>query len=338
MSDASRHGKDNASGPVQKIRPGAFFHGLIAEFAGGNAVHAYLFTGPRGVGKKTLAAQCAMTLLCAGQPKPCGACPPCIRYLNGTHPDVLRIPGEKTIGVDQIREAVRLTGEHTFEGGHRVILIERAEKMTAQAQNCLLKTLEEPPEETVFFLIAEDVSALLPTILSRCRVKHIPPWTAQEMAPVLKAGGVPEERVGELALLSGGSIGTALKLWNEPGYTQLRRDVLATVFSMEGARDALSIAAAMKEDKDQAEDFLDILENLLREVLLVRLGQAEPKVLEAFPPRWQQAGEAAPAASLTRLMEAVFAARRRKASQVSWQAILEELLLTITEELGKWQR
>ena len=337
MFDAARHGKDNASGIAENIRPGALFRKLITEFAAGTAVHAYLFTGPQGIGKRTLAMHCAMALLCKGESRPCFECPTCIRILDGTHPDVKIIPGEKTIGVDVIREAIRLTGEHSFEGGHRVIVIERAEKMTAQAQNCLLKTLEEPPEDTVFLLSAEEASSLLPTVVSRCRVKPVPPWSQEEMEPVLQKFGVPAERIGELCLLSGGSIGAALALYNDPKYGELRRKMMQTVFSMESAKDIFPIGSAMREEKEQADGYLDMMESLVRDVLLTRLGQREQRALEDYPRRWQAAGERAPVSSLQRVMDAIFLARRRKASQVSWQAVLEELLLKITEEVISWQ-
>ena len=338
MFDAARHGKDNASGIAENIRPGALFHRLIQEFATGAAVHAYLFTGLRGVGKRTLAAQCAMTLLCKGETKPCFHCPPCIRFLDGTHPDAKIIRSEKSIGVDVIREAVRLTGEHAYEGGKRVILIERAEKMTAQAQNCLLKTLEEPPEDTVFLLTSEEGSSLLPTVVSRCRVKPIPPWPQEDMEPVLTAYGVPAERLEELFLSSGGSLGAALNLYQDPAYGETRKKVLQTVFTMESAKDVFPISSSMREDKDQADNFLDTLETLIREVLLTRLGQRSSNMLDAFPAKWQAAGESAPVPSLQRIMDSIFLARRRKASQVSWQAVLEELLLKITEEIKAWQQ
>lgn len=337
MSDTARRGKDSASGIAENIRPGALFHKLIMEFALGSAVHAYLFTGPRGVGKNTLAMQCAMALLCKGESKPCFTCPTCIRFLDGTHPDVKMISGDKSIGVDVIREAVRLTGEHSYEGGHRVILIRRAEKMTAQAQNCLLKTLEEPPEDTVFLLTAEEASSLLPTVVSRCRVKPISPWTQEEMEPVLVKYGVPIERIGDLCLLGGGSIGAALALYKDPKYGELRRKLLQTVFSMESAKDIFSIGNAMREEKEQADNYLDMTESLVREVLLARLGQRELAALDEYPRRWQSAGESAPIPSLQRVMDAIFLARRRKSSQVSWQAVLEELLLKITEEVTSWQ-
>jgi DNA polymerase-3 subunit delta' len=289
------------------------------------------------VGKRTLAMHCAMALLCKGDAKPCFACPTCIRILDGTHPDVKIIPGEKTIGVDVIREAIRLTGEHSYEGGHRVIVIDRAEKMTAQAQNCLLKTLEEPPEDTVFLLMAEEASSLLPTVVSRCRVKPIPPWTQTEMEPVLIGNGVPKEQIEELCFFSGGSIGAALALHNDSKYSELRRKLLQTVFSMESAKDIFPIGNAMREEKEHADGYLDMMESLVREVLLTRLGQRESSALDDYPRRWQAAGERAPIPSLQRVMDAIFLARRRKSSQVSWQAVLEELLLKITEEVTSWQ-
>jgi len=337
LSDAVHRGKDSASGIAENIRPGALFHKLIQEFATGSAVHAYLFTGPRGVGKKTLAAQCAMAALCTGESKPCFTCPPCIRFLDGTHPDVKVITGERSIGVEVIREAVRLTGEHSYEGGRRVILIQRAEKMTAQAQNSLLKTLEEPPGNTIFLLTAEEASSLLPTVVSRCRVKPIPPWSQDEMEPVLQKGGVPKDRVEEVCLSSGGSIGAALAIFRDPAYGELRKKVLQTVFSMESAKDIFPISNVMREEKEQADGFLDMTESLVREVLLSRLGQRSLEMLEGFPHRWRLAGENAPIQSLQKVMDAIFLARRRKASQVSWQAVLEELLLKITEEVKTWQ-
>ncbi len=337
MSDATRSVVESASGIADQIRPGALFRRLIAEFAKGNGVHAYLLTGPDGVGKRTLAMQCAMAALCAADVKPCFVCPPCVRFQNGTHPDVKRISGDKSIGVDIIREAVRLTGEHTYEGGRRVILIEKAERMTPQAQNSLLKTLEEPPEGTFFLLTAEEASSLLPTVVSRCRVVPVPLWTQEEMVPALAKHGMPDVKAEELSVLSGGSIGAALKMWRDPIYGESRRKILQTVFLMESERDVFPISNAQREEKEQGDLFLNILESLVREVLLVRLGQLDKKTLEAFPGRWRSAGEAAPIPSLQRVMDAIFFARRRKASQVSWQAVLEELLLKITEEVKAWQ-
>ena len=128
---------------------GAVFAGLMQTLREGTFVHAYLISGMRGVGKHTLARLMAQYILCRGDKgdEPCGVCPSCVRMLDGTHPDVVRLLPEKdkkSIVVDQVRELVALAGEHTYEGGRRILLIEQAEKMNPQAQNALLKTLEEP--------------------------------------------------------------------------------------------------------------------------------------------------------------------------------------------------
>ena len=121
---------------------------LQSDFARGRYVHAYLLTGPGGTGKRSAAQLCAMAALCRGEKKPCGACGPCRRVLSGTHPDVHTVvpeKGKQIIGVGVMREVLDTVSVKSFEDGAKVILIPQAERMNAAAQNCLLKTLEEPP-------------------------------------------------------------------------------------------------------------------------------------------------------------------------------------------------
>ena len=158
---------------------------LQHDFARGSYVHAYLLTGPGGTGKRSAAQLCAMAALCRGENKPCGACGPCRRVLSGTHPDVHTVvpeKGKQIIGVGVMREVLDTVSVKSFEDGAKVILIPQAERMNAAAQNCLLKTLEEPPERTVFFLITDQPAALLPTIVSRCRVVRFHPLTEEACA------------------------------------------------------------------------------------------------------------------------------------------------------------
>ena len=315
---------------------GAVFHGLKAAFQSGKTVHAYLFCGPKGTGKKTLARLLAQSLFCGEADKPCGRCPPCIRFRDGNHPDAMVIRGEKSISVEAVRQAVRAVGEHTYEGGRRAVLIENAERMTPQAQNSLLKTLEEPNEETVFFLIADEMSLLLPTIVSRCRVIRVHPWRDEYVEKTLLRRGVDEVRARQSARLSGGSIGAALKMAGDEEYWQLRRRLLDTVFSMAGRESVLQVSNQMKDDKDRSGEILDTIEELLRELAFSRL-RGEP-AQEGFAPLWRRMAREAPIDVFHRLLQAVFNARRLKLSQVNWQAALETLLLEMTEECAVWQR
>ena len=149
---------------------------LQHDFARGSYVHAYLLTGPGGTGKRSAAQLCAMAALCRGEHKPCGACGPCRRVLSGTHPDVHTVvpeKGKQIIGVGVMREMLDTVAVKSFEDGAKVILIPQAERMNAAAQNCLLKTLEEPVPGTIFLLMTESPSLLLPT-------RYSPPAAMEE--------------------------------------------------------------------------------------------------------------------------------------------------------------
>ena len=134
--------------------------------------HAYILNGERGAGKKMLASLFAMTLLCEKQgPEPCNECHSCRQAKSGNHPDIIRVTHEKpnSISVDDIRRQVNDDIQiKPYQGPWKIYIIAEADLMTVQAQNALLKTIEEPPAYAVIFLLTENAEALLPTITSRC--------------------------------------------------------------------------------------------------------------------------------------------------------------------------
>ena len=180
---------------------GAVYDGLMRTLRDGTFVHAYLITGLEGMGKRTLARLLAQYWLCQapeGEKRPCGVCRACQQVRDGTHADLVIIapgkpinpdvrPDMKSIPVDEIRALIAITGRHTFEGGRRVVLIEQADKMNPPAQNALLKTLEEPVPGTIFLLMTESPSLLLPTIVSRCRELKLHPWDDRTVLSVLES-------------------------------------------------------------------------------------------------------------------------------------------------------
>src|SRR5512136_168368 len=161
---------------------------LRAALRRGGLHHAYLFAGPEGVGKGMAARLLAQAANCERDDgDACGACPPCRKIARGVHPDVLIVERERDMAragrwepkggrtpsrdivVDQVRELVdRRLSLRRFEGRRRVVVVDPADAMNPQAQNAILKTLEEPPPDTTLVLVASGADALLPTVRSRC--------------------------------------------------------------------------------------------------------------------------------------------------------------------------
>ncbi|WP_027364320.1 DNA polymerase III subunit delta' [Desulfotruncus alcoholivorax] len=179
--------------------------------------HAYLFSGPPGVGKKTAGLAFARALLCKkGDTDACGFCDDCLWFERGVHPDLKIIrPQGSFIKIAQLRELQDSAALTSFRGGRQVYLIEQAEKMTNAAANCLLKILEDPPAEVVFILVADDGTLMLSTVMSRCQHYRFNPLGEEEVLKVIGAnlgGNIEKARVA--AKMSMGCPGRALSMLN----------------------------------------------------------------------------------------------------------------------------
>ncbi len=326
---------------------GALYDGLMRTLEDGTFVHAYLISGASGMGKRTLARLMAQYLLCTGEQRPCGECPGCIQVREGNHPDVITVtPGKPVspdvkaglvgIPVDEIRHVIGLVGQHTFVGGRRVVIIERAEKMNPAAQNALLKTLEEPLAGTIFLLLTESPELLLPTIVSRCRALKLHPWPDNVVLDALRAQGVADDMAKRALSVCGGSIGRALAVAADEGYWQRRRDVMQDFFGISARVDVLKVSTAWKDRKDESDALLGDVEDMLRTLMLVRYGKQEEVLLADYPEPWQRLAREGDLSSFMKLMDAVNEARRLRANQVTWQAVVEQLLLSLMEEKNRW--
>ena len=156
---------------------------LKAALEAGRVGHAYLFSGPRGVGKTTTARLIAMTANCSGPaPKPCGECESCLSVRAGSHPDVMEIDAASNNGVDDVRDLRELVGLAAMRGGKKIYILDEAHMMTKSAFNALLKTLEEPPGHVIFILATTEPEKIIPTILSRCQHYRFRRLTPEEIA------------------------------------------------------------------------------------------------------------------------------------------------------------
>ena len=143
--------------------------------------HAYLFCGPRGTGKTTVAKLLAKAVNCTGDPKPCGECENCKQIENGTHPDVIEIDAASNNGVEEVRSLIDKVKYAPTQGQYKVYIIDEVHMMSPGAFNALLKTLEEPPAHVIFILATTEPHKILPTIISRCQRFDFTRLTDQEM-------------------------------------------------------------------------------------------------------------------------------------------------------------
>lgn len=262
--------------------------------AAGRHGHAYLFEGPDGVGKLTVARAFVGRLACwgaeAGQADPCGACRSCAALQRDDHPDLkVLLRDGATIKIDQVREAVQRLRYDPVVGRVKAVIIDGADQLREEAANALLKTLEEPPPATVFVLVTARPQVLLDTIRSRCQVLRFSDLPAADIAALLIAGGADDAMAYTAAALAQGSLTQAQQLC-DPG--RLAVADLVAEFAVRLGADAPASAAPFTdrllaqlavlsgEDKvkrdlgrEELVLALDALRSVLRDVLMVQCGQ-----------------------------------------------------------------
>ena len=303
-----------------------------------HTVHAYLLAGPKGAGKATFARTLTAGFFCEGLPKPCGNCDGCARVLTGNEPDVIEIMSrdDKPISIDRIRQAIAQISQHAMGDAPRIVLIEPVEKMTPAAQNCLLKSLEEPQSNVIFFLISHEPSALLGTIASRCAMMKLPPWPDDVLRETLLAMGYAPARVAAVLPRASGVIGQALALLaDEAGEYDLRALVDAALAATNDT-DVVTLSTRLKDDRTISERALTALEQAFHTALLLKTGVLATHTVDN--PQVLAFAQKASHEQLSALLQAVFDTRKWRQSQVNWQASIDRLLMKIVEAKITWQQ
>lgn len=298
---------------------------LMRSVQAGRIVHALLLVGPHGSGKRTMARLLAQATVCTGAGKPCGVCPACKRFENGSHPDVHVIrPEKKSIGVDEVRALIDALALRPYEGVRHIAIIEQAEKLTPAAQNALLKTLESPSGEAMFFLITDAPGALLSTIVSRCQTMRFSDLSVEDCAQVLVKRGVDPARAAELAGLAQGSVGRALEIEGDGEFRALREKVLQSLAALSDRASVAGAAAPLEEDKGGEAQMLDIMELWARDLMALQSGATPYQAGEADRLRRSKLDGRA-------LLKGVVLARMQLAGNVAWANALENMYFTLTD-------
>ena len=301
--------------------------------------HAYILNGERGSGKKMLANLFAMTLLCeTGDNEPCGKCHSCKQAESGNHPDIIRVTHEKpnSISVDDIRTQVNNTVDiKPYQGPYKVYIIPQADMMTPQAQNAILKTIEEPPSYAVFLLLTENAETLLPTINSRCvmlKLRNIKDTLIKKY--LMENLEIPDYKADMCTAFAQGNMGRAIMLANSDHFNEIREEAVQLLKHI-SEMELNEIVAAVKNIsvyKLEITDYLDIIMIWYRDVLLYKATKEIDKVV--FKDQLQSIKEQARKSSyegIELLLESLEKAKARLKANVNFDLVMELLFLTIKE-------
>jgi len=308
----------------------------------GKVSHAYIIQGEAGSGKKLLADVFATTLQCEeGGIEPCGHCQSCKQAVSGNHPDIRRVTHEKaSIGVDDVR--LQLNNDilvKPYSRPYKVYIIDEAEKMTEQAQNAMLKTIEEPPEYAVIILLTVNAKLLLPTILSRCVLLNVRPVARGQITKLLtERHGIAGFMAEVAADFADGVPGKAIAYAQSGEFVELKDEVIKTLKRLP-SMPADELYKKVKEwtgRKAELTDILALINLWYRDILVMKStnGTGRPVFREEEQELNRQAAEHS-YARIEACMQAIALTAERMSANVNLEVSLELLMYTLKEPAVK---
>lgn len=255
-----------------------YFNGA---FQNNKVSHSYIINGPDGIGKSIFALYMAQMLLCKNAKKPCGVCNSCIKIEKLNHPDVKIISsGKKSIGVNDIRDLIEEINTKPYEGDRKVIIIKKADSITHEGQNAILKTLEEPPDNVIIIMLVELLDNILQTIQSRCQILRFGRVNSEEIMQYLLNNG-HNGLTAEIAVsLSEGIPGKALSMLDSK-YINLRKSTIETANRIIKA-DPLTgfeLGKFFLDNKDEIQFIFDILTVWYRDILIYKVTRNKKNII-----------------------------------------------------------
>lgn len=301
--------------------------------------HAYIINGEKSSGKEFIAKVFAMALQCERAiEEPCQECRSCKQALSDNQPDIIKVTHEKpnTISVDDIREQINGdVGIKPYSSPYKIYIMNEAEKMTVQAQNAILKTLEEPPEYAVILLLTTNVNSLLPTILSRCVVLNMKPVPDDKVRRYLmEEMQVPDYKAEVCVAFARGNVGKARILASSEEFDNIKTETMSLLKYIQDMELHEIIAAIKKmgEYKLEVNDYLDIMAIWYRDVLLFKATKDVNHLV--FRDEIQEIRKVARRSSyegIESIMESLEKAKNRLNANVNFELTMELLMLDIKE-------
>ncbi len=301
--------------------------------------HGYILNGEDGMGKMELAKAFAQMAECEGQgKKPCMVCHSCRQFLSGNHPDIIYVSHEKpgVIGVDDVRKGINNDILiKPYSSPYKIYIVNEAEKMSVQAQNALLKTIEEPPSYGIIMLLTSNAEVFLPTILSRCMVLNLKPVTDEEMEAFLRKEQIPEEKISALVKFSRGNVGKAMRMAQSESFTTMIEQIMTMLRRADqmNINELLGFVSVLTGYKLEIKDCLDFMEMWYRDVLMLKAtNDLNLLIFKEEYASIRQVGNHKSYEAIEKIIQAIETAKRRLDANVNFELTMEILLLAMKEK------
>lgn len=301
--------------------------------------HAYILNGEKGCGKKKVADAFCLALQCEkGGVDGCMECHACKQVISGSHPDVISLVREKenTIGVDEIRTQINNDVQiKPYNSKYKIYMIEDAHLMTEQAQNALLKTIEEPPEYVIIMLLTSNSEKLLPTIVSRCVMLNLRPVNLTKIKNYLmQEMQIPDYKADVCAAFSQGNVGRAIKLAKSDDFNDMKNTTLRLVRNISSMEiyQMVEYIHEIQETKMNITEFLDLLLVWYRDVLMFKTTNDANRIIfkEELAEIRKQASRSS-YEGIENIIQAVKTGKARIEARVNIDLTLELLLSAMKE-------
>lgn len=339
--DTDREKSDKMSSFLSVVGHQNIIQYISSAVTSGKISHAYILNGDRGSGKKLLAKLFAMSLQCEDREEdgdPCGQCKSCKQAVHGNQPDIIYVTHEKpnTISVDDIRTQVNNDIViKPYSSPYKIYIIPEADLMTEQAQNAILKTIEEPPEYAVIMLLTENARALLPTVCSRCVMLRLRNTKDQLVKKYLMEQLlVPDYKADVCVAFAQGSIGKAVMLANSDHFNEIKEDVIHLMRDINDMQteDLMAAVKRCTTYKLEMNDYLDMIAIWFRDVLMYKATKNVNRVIFADQLKYiKERANISSYEGIENILDALEKAKARLNANVNFELTMDLLLLAIKE-------